>query len=818
MLWDARCCACIDDRAHSTSYRTYIDGVGFVSRGVRWQRYCSSCRAYWDHRVAASGLRPAETRIPEQPDQAEFLARWYEFHRGYRIVSKDDGSEERVAVLGEPLHEVSPGILPRTLEELRAGRERSEVEERERAEAVRQRQERDAIQGAASAGPSLEETLDQLFQAANVEEVDTAQQDVARSAEQRTGHDSEELAAPRHHGTAQVMVPTARRNREYQARRIAALRRELHRMRSGIERVISGLHDLGEDVPDHGDASDRLSDLGRTLDNIAGSPPQHVADRALASVDALTDGTATTQTDRALANLQSRIDEARQHVDEARRNRDQAATELDLAERDFRSAQSRLRQRQSEQRTAENYTRIFGTREEMAAQGEQYQSPIGGMFERAYDRFRTAEEVRREERALRRVLADEERAGGEDVADRLAELEARERDVWGVPQPPGSQQDGSMRQINTTQDRNSNSHASTSRGQSLRETDTDLEPRGEEVALEQYYSLLRRQGWNSEARTAEPVELEASSNELPGDVPDVPTNTTPFVGGPPGESLDSEPHVNNDRGLDSIFVLTALSHNEPLRSSLLGNLTVSYIEHLLGKVRGNSLSNADRETIEGFLEDSNVIWGSGLPAERLRRRLERGESVTFNEMAHEIAASGTIIVHDVELMAVAFQTSSHIRRRSSTTLSEQLRMLYRLQRGERTAEDRAVLLRMLQNESTFARAKHVVQEQSTLSAREPGAPGLAADLDRERQQTAREGDHSRRELDAQRRATRTLALAAGRVAMQATPAELMERMANRDEATRAAYQRLQENGFTTKRKDLMPETPAVLKSRYPKKK
>ncbi|CAK1364673.1 hypothetical protein CB0940_08333 [Cercospora beticola] len=792
MLWDAHCCACIDERPHSTSYRTYIDGVGFVARGLRWQRYCSSCRAYWDHRIAACGLRPDETRIPERPDQGDFLARWYEFYQGYRLVSKDDGSEERVAVLGEPLREVSPGVLPRTLEELREGRERSEMEERERAEAIRQRQERDSVQQEAPAGPSLEETLDQLFQAASVEEANTAQS--APSPAHRVEQHREPHAAPLQHVHGQAMVPAGTRNREYQARRIAALRRELHRMRSGIERVISGLRDLGEDVPDHGEASDRLSDLGRTLDNIAGSAPQDVANRALASVNALTEGTATTQTDRAFASLQARVDEARQHVDEARRSRDQAATELDVAERDLRSSQSRLRQLQSEQRTTENYTRIFGTREEMAAQGEQYQSPIGGMFERAYERFRTAEDVRREERTLRQVLADEERAGGEDVASRLAELEARERDVWGVPHPPGSQQDrGILRQITITHDRNSTSQAITSSSQPIRESESGLEPRGEEVALEQYYSLLRRQGWNSEARAAEPVELEAPSNEVPGDLPELPADTTTItiVGGPPGESLDPEPHVNNDRGLDGIFILTALSNNESLRSNLLGNPTVSYIEHLLGQVRGNSLSHSDRETIEGYLEDSNVIWGSGLPAERLRRRRQRGETVSFNEMAHEIAASGTIIVHDVELMAGAFQTSSHIRRRSGTTLSEQLRMLYRLQRGERTSEDRAVLVRMLQNESTFARAKHVVEEQSIPSA----ASGNAAELDRERQQAAREGDHSRTELDAQRRATQTLALAAGRVAMQATPAELIERMANRDEATRAAYERLQANGF-----------------------
>lgn len=38
------CCACADERAHAPSYSTYIDGIGFVSRGTRWQRYCWFCK------------------------------------------------------------------------------------------------------------------------------------------------------------------------------------------------------------------------------------------------------------------------------------------------------------------------------------------------------------------------------------------------------------------------------------------------------------------------------------------------------------------------------------------------------------------------------------------------------------------------------------------------------------------------------------------------------------------------------------------------------------------------------------------------------
>lgn len=103
------CCACYDERQHTSSYSTYIDGIGYVSRGTRWQRYCWFCKEFWANRVEAAGLDPRQTRIPEVPDQAPFLARWYEFHQGFRVVTREDGSEERIAVLGEDLRDVAPG-------------------------------------------------------------------------------------------------------------------------------------------------------------------------------------------------------------------------------------------------------------------------------------------------------------------------------------------------------------------------------------------------------------------------------------------------------------------------------------------------------------------------------------------------------------------------------------------------------------------------------------------------------------------------------------------------------------------------------------
>jgi len=493
------CCACYDERPHAATYTTYIDGIGLVPRGTRWQRYCWFCKEFWQARVEASGLRPGQTRIPEVPDQTAFLERWYEFHRGYRVITKEDGSEERVAVLGEDMRAVEPGHLPRTLEELREGRERSAAEA---ALAEQQRQEEVALREEEPAGPTLEDTLDQLFLSAENEDTTSVQPAGRRG--------------PTHNVHAQAMVAGGSRNREYQARRIAALRRELHRMRNGIERVISGLREFGENVPDAGEATGRLTTLGRTLDDISGLPPSnHEADLAIRSVNELANNTAASQTtDQTFAAMQARVDEARDHVNEARRMRDQAASEFDVAEQEFNTSSRRLQQLQRDQRTAENYSRLFGTREEIIAQGDDYESPVGGMFSRAYERFNVAEQVRQEERTLRQVLEEERRTGGEDGQMRLEELESRQRDVWGVRQPPRLAQDLTSNTTNLMEEARDEVFA----GQTLASmVDEGHEQEAAELAgdappghndngdtpLEEYYSLLRSQGW-SQQPTHEP--------------------------------------------------------------------------------------------------------------------------------------------------------------------------------------------------------------------------------------------------------------------------------------------------------------------------
>lgn len=486
------CCACADERAHAPSYSTYIDGIGFVSRGNRWQRYCWFCKEFWQRRVDVSGLSSSQTKIPEVPDQSDFLRRWYEFHRGYREVVKEDGTVEKIAVLGEAFRDVEPGDLPRTVEELREGRDRSE--------AALQSATRPPPEETIPNGPSLDEQLESMFQEVMAEDEDTTAVAHAR-----------ELQIPSTHTEptnihAQAMQPAGSRNREHQARRIAALRRELHRMRNGIERVISGLRDLGESVPDSAGATANLANLDRRLGEISGVPSQEEAERAISSMNALASNVNISERDRTLANMQARVEEARQHLTESRRSREQATRELELADREYRTSERSLQQLQREQRTAENYMRVFGTREDIDRAGAEYESPIGGMFARAYERFQVAEEVRREERTLRRVIEDEHASGGE-VA-RLQELDAARPDIWSVRQPgyPGhgmrdqdvtEEEPGTHDTPEATRRRRSSNILSETEGTENRiEPDPSaVAPNREEDALEEYYSLLRQQDW-----------------------------------------------------------------------------------------------------------------------------------------------------------------------------------------------------------------------------------------------------------------------------------------------------------------------------------
>ncbi|KAL9097513.1 MAG: hypothetical protein Q9165_000409 [Trypethelium subeluteriae] len=364
--------------------------------------YCWFCKEFWGNRVIASNLQPAETRIPDYPDQTEFLEKWYEFHQGYRIVKHEDGSQHRTAVLGEPFRDVSPGYLPRTIDELRTGRNPAQNPYVQASDNLGRQPENPEE---SNSHGNLEDALDQML-----EQVEADEEQQGNSQRQRPRRSF--IAARSQYSTRRVDT-----NTQYQTRRAAALRRELQRMRNGVERVISGLRELGEDVDSW--QPDDLANLGRTLDditpNVSSAQPtsserqEHPTPPPNQTQSSENTESMYTHTHGPMANLQQRLDRANAQLNQARRAREQAADELEITESEVQASRELVRSLEREQRTAENYVRIFGTREEMERAGAEYESPIGGMFTRAWNRYQVAEEVRRETHNLRQVLEGEER-------------------------------------------------------------------------------------------------------------------------------------------------------------------------------------------------------------------------------------------------------------------------------------------------------------------------------------------------------------------------------------------------------------------------
>lgn len=826
------CCACADERAHAASYSTYIDGIGFVLRGTRWRRYCWFCKEFWEQRVRVSGLRPGQTKIPEVPDQTDFLKKWYEFHQGYRIVIKEDGSEERVAVLGEEFKDVSPGCLPRTLEELRTGRRREEEAQEAQNSAV-QRQQED--------GPSIEDTLEQMFAAVSLEgnerngQSSTSTVTAPRQPPPPPAAQEPTLSSNIH---AQAMNPAGSRSREYQMRRVAALRRELNRMRNGIVRVISGLRELGQDVPNHSETTEQLMNLGNTIiDTIAGAPSEEDARRAISGVNQLASSAAPqTETDRTMAGIQARLDEARSNMEEARQSRNQAESELDLAEQECRTSQHRFHQIQREQRTTENYMRIFGTREEVIAQGENYESPIGGMFSRAEERFRAAEQVRREQRTLRQVLEDEASAGGEDAIRRLAELETRQRDVWGVPQSGSRAAAMAASRVYAEQTAQTTNEplpdvVDSRPEQTLPDIEIDTPPTstatGEESTLEEYYAMLRRQdqtqlGLNHDIDLAE----DAGS---PRELENFPRNMLNAIVSERSRERETTEQINNiDESQpiavqaenlasgnmvanailppdfsteawwhqDANHIIRALTSDEELRTAI--GMTPQDASALLAYFIDDTISERDRMVIDALMRNNTVIWRTGLPAEWIRRRQDGPQYPQWFFFTGE-GFPGALdwAVHynrymGIELVAQAYQMSANIRQFARRlTPPQRLQMLYRLQSGLRMEADVEILEDMYNDVEIYGFASSRYIERLRLPA-DTVSDSRAHALETARREMARNGNHSREELDNRRRdTTQAFALAAGRQAMQEGSDALFARLQDQEEGARAAYRRIE---------------------------
>jgi hypothetical protein len=264
--------------------------------------------------------------IPEDPDQGEFVERWFEFHQGYRVVNTEDGREEMVPLLAaEPLKDADPGHLPRTWEEMQSGRRFALVSD------TRTRDRPDSAD--TTPHVSVEDALDELLHEVEAQ-------------------DEEDETTPT--STSPALRP--------------------------------------------------LAGSPRTSWNDAPSPAHaHWQDRS--------------RLDEAYAEEQAAVQVALAAKEEAQDRLQNANSEL-------RNAQERLRRIRHRQITLGNYTRVFGTREDV--QNEDYVSPITSMFIRQAQWGRQNAErqrVLREQEDMLRNFEDIIRhSTSDDIPDDLPQL------------------------------------------------------------------------------------------------------------------------------------------------------------------------------------------------------------------------------------------------------------------------------------------------------------------------------------------------------------------------------------------------------------
>ncbi len=385
-----QCCACSDKRPHSLSYLKYIDGIGFVSQGSRHQNYCSYCRDFWTARITASDLsRSSDARIPSIPDQTAFIEKWFEWHRGYTYVTDEHGDQELRGLIGERLDQVPPGYLPRTIDELNADRSNplhqygvTRSEGLPTAAHDTQYSDTSVTYNTSGISPQDLDSEDRLL-------------------------DPSSTAAHSPYQARQIVAPSDP---------LASLRHELQRILTRIDQFRSGLQGLGEDHPDSeeilrrsGVLNNRLQEINGQLDELQrtrmSTPRPNVSTNAGSLRDPSTNqsqaGTTTSNRNIAITapgDIRANIETVQDRHASARAERDNAILALQRAEAEVEEATNARRGFIRQGHEDEAAVRVFGTREEVEREGADYESPVGEMFTRAFERYRAAEDAQQGER------------------------------------------------------------------------------------------------------------------------------------------------------------------------------------------------------------------------------------------------------------------------------------------------------------------------------------------------------------------------------------------------------------------------------------
>ncbi|KAL8805022.1 MAG: hypothetical protein Q9182_002224 [Xanthomendoza sp. 2 TL-2023] len=327
---------------------------------------------FWDARIEVSGVPQSSTRIPLIPDQTTFIKQWYDWYRGYSVSTNLDGSEERQALIGEALSEVSLGHLPRTTEELQA----RNTEILNTQTAITQPNVTIASSSRFPTTGSDIDPEDRIFDWSSNSESSEASdnsdnEESPRSAQQQLllnlQQNIEDIRAN--------VIQLTRRIPQYRdSSQVSTVSRQLNSVTRSLGAVRRHRHTLPQQHP----VREAMEDHRSTGGNSHG-------ERHLRGIDSSTPSL-TTQEIRLLDDeeLQQRIDRIQNRISQTSGvNSLRGGPLRPLDHESYFSLTRLLGQAMQEQERRRLLAGVLGTREEVERQGQNYQSPLASLFARS---------------------------------------------------------------------------------------------------------------------------------------------------------------------------------------------------------------------------------------------------------------------------------------------------------------------------------------------------------------------------------------------------------------------------------------------------
>lgn len=352
---------------------------------------------FWDTRIAVSDCAQSDSRIPHIPDQSDFVRQWFDWHRGYTIIRKADGTHERRELIGEALAEVELGRLPRTLEELQAPAAHSQP---------RQHQLRRRLP-AASTYPATSDIFindDGYYpQLIDTQEHVTSTSITASQPTVTPSIDPED----RIFDFSNSPSPATSDTEGHGADPVSARHRLLSNLEHNLDDVRANILELAQRTPQERHASEvssvtsQINAITRRFTRIRQQNHSRLenasANQTMSSPnpileDPQVDWNEYYRTSGDVDNFLRSDESLRQHI--MRLNREESEARLtilgpDNSSNDRQSQISNLnriteerRRAEQEQARRERQARVFGTREEIERQGAEYQSPLTSLFAR----------------------------------------------------------------------------------------------------------------------------------------------------------------------------------------------------------------------------------------------------------------------------------------------------------------------------------------------------------------------------------------------------------------------------------------------------